>query len=89
MADKIFKQVDSLPELDIPDDRSVTTLYIGGLEDVVTEQDLRDHFYQFGEIRSVHVVQKQNCAFVTFSQREAAEAVSNHTSQPLDRDAIY
>lgn len=33
----------------------------------------RDHFYQFGEIRNLHVVPKQKCAFVSFSSREEAE----------------
>ena len=32
-----------------------------------------DHFYQFGEIREIRIVQKQNCAFVTFTTRQSAE----------------
>jgi hypothetical protein len=29
--------------------------YVGGLSDEVVEQDLKDHFYPFGEITSVKV----------------------------------
>ena len=37
----------------------------------------RDHFYQFGEISSIHVVPKQKCAFVTFATRQAAEKAAD------------
>lgn len=37
----------------------------------------RNHFYQFGEISSIHVVPKQKCAFVTFSTRPAAEKAAD------------
>lgn len=33
----------------------------------------RDHFYQFGEIRSINIIPKQQCAFVQFTNRQAAE----------------
>ena len=145
VAEKIFKQIDSLPKIELPEDRSISTLYIGGLDGVVTEKDLRcvavcvhvcmcayvhvcmcahvcvrvhvcecvcvmlvcvhvlcrsvncksppvhllpplpspplsslpcrDHYYQYGEVRAIHMAAEQNCAFVTFSAREAAEAV--------------
>ena len=47
--------------------------YIGGLVPDITEQDLRDEFYSFGEIASVRVVAFKMCAFVTFTTRAAAE----------------
>ena len=39
----------------------------------VTEQELRNHFYQFGEIRQITMAPKQSCAFVQFTRRGAAE----------------
>ena len=33
----------------------------------------RNHFYQFGEIRNISIVAKQQCAFVQFTSRTAAE----------------
>jgi len=42
-----------------------------------------DHFYQYGEIRSVTVVPKQSCAFVQFTQREAAERAAKETFNNL------
>ena len=69
VADKIMKRAETLPSLNPPEDPLITTLYIGGLGDEaeanpITEQDLRNHFYQYGEIRQVTVVAKQGCAFI-------------------------
>lgn len=73
VADKLLKRYEGMPKLDPPEDKSITTLYIGGLPDGTTEDNLRDHFYQFGEIRSITIVAKQQCAFVQFTTRIAAE----------------
>ncbi|CAJ0920136.1 21323_t:CDS:2 [Entrophospora sp. SA101] len=45
----------------------------GGIEDDITESDLRGHFYAFGEIKSVVVVHKSKCAFVNYATRASAE----------------
>lgn len=34
---------------------------------------LRNHFYQFGEIRTITLVERQQCAFVQFATRQGAE----------------
>ncbi|KAL4577659.1 hypothetical protein LXL04_013770 [Taraxacum kok-saghyz] len=44
---------------------SIRTLYVGGLDERVSEQDLRDNFYTHGEIESVKMVVQRACAFVT------------------------
>lgn len=41
--------------------------------DAISEDDLRDQFYPFGELRSVKKVASRSCAFVTYATREAAE----------------
>ncbi|KAH9397713.1 RNA binding motif protein 22 [Tyrophagus putrescentiae] len=64
-------------------DRSITTLYIGNVGETIEEADLRDHFYQFGEIRSINVVRKSNCAFVQYTTRAAAEAAIERSFQKL------
>ncbi|KAI1285761.1 Pre-mRNA-splicing factor RBM22 [Halotydeus destructor] len=74
VAEKLLKRVSDMPKPSPPEDQSVTTVYIGNIGDKVTEKDLRDYFYQFGEIRSISVVSKNNCAFVTFTNRSATEA---------------
>ena len=41
--------------------------------DDISEEDLRDQFYAYGELRSVKKVASRGCAFVTYATREAAE----------------
>jgi len=43
----------------------------------------RSHFYQFGEIQSITLVSKQNCAFVNFASRSAAEAAAEKSANKL------
>ena len=76
MADKLLKWASTMPCLDPSEDKIITTLYVGGLGDTITETDLKNHFYQFGEIRTITVVQRQQCAFIQFSTRQAAEVAA-------------
>jgi len=41
VADKLIKMAAELPQLATPDDRTITSLYVGGIEDDVAEKDLR------------------------------------------------
>ena len=41
VADKLLKRAAAMPKLEPPTDRTVMTLYVGGLDGRVTEQDLR------------------------------------------------
>ncbi len=41
VADKLLKQASDMPQLMPPEDKTVTSLYVGGVEADVTERDLR------------------------------------------------
>lgn len=41
VADKLLKRASTMPRLDPPEDKTITTLYIGGLGDTVTDGDLK------------------------------------------------
>lgn len=41
VADKLLKRASAMPRLDTPDDKSITTLYVGGLGDTITDSELR------------------------------------------------
>ena len=56
-----------------PSDPTIMTLFVGGLTPEITEDDLRDAFYPYGELRSVRKVDARSCGFVTYTTREAAE----------------
>lgn len=59
VAEKILKRAQAMPHLDPPEDRMITTLYVGGLDPSTSENDIRSAFYSYGEMRSVTLVQKQ------------------------------
>ncbi|XP_057953251.1 zinc finger CCCH domain-containing protein 49 [Malania oleifera] len=83
VALKLLNKAGEMPSLEPPEDESIKTLYVGGLDARVTEQDLRDHFYAHGEIESVRMVLQRACAFVTYTTREGAEKAAEELSNKL------
>uniref|UniRef100_A0A182NGG8 Pre-mRNA-splicing factor RBM22 n=1 Tax=Anopheles dirus TaxID=7168 RepID=A0A182NGG8_9DIPT len=83
VADKLMKRAASIPTLDPPEDKTITTLYVGNLGEHITEVDIRDNFYHYGEIRSVSLVPRQQCAFVQYTKRAAAELAAEKTFNKL------
>lgn len=86
MAEKILNRAKALPTLEPPVDSSVTTLYLGnlGTAGLISEKDLRDHFYQFGDIRDLRLLETKQCAFITFTTREAAEIAAERSFKKLN-----
>lgn len=83
VADKLLKRAAAMPRLEPPEDKSITTLYVGNLGERIGEKELRDHFYQYGELRSINVVAKQQYAFVQFTLRSAGELAAERTFNKL------
>lgn len=83
VADKILKRAAALPTLTPPEDRTITTLYVGNIGEHITETDIKDNFYQFGEIRQITLVPRQQCAFVQYTKRSAAELAAEKTFNKL------
>ena len=80
---KLLSKAGEMPSLTPPDDETIRTLYIGGLDSRVTEQDLRDQFYAHGEIESIRMVLQRACAFVTYTTREGAEKAAEELANKL------
>jgi pre-mRNA-splicing factor RBM22/SLT11 len=56
----------------------VSTVWVAGVvpEKKITEQDIKDHFYSFGEIVKIRMVPTSKCAFVEFvSHDQASRAI--------------
>ncbi|KVI11053.1 zinc finger CCCH domain-containing protein 49-like [Cynara cardunculus var. scolymus] len=83
VALKLLNKAGDMPSLEPPDDESIRTLYVGGLDARISEQDLRDNFYAHGEIESVKMVLQRACAFVTYTTREGAEKAAEELSNKL------
>ncbi|XBH92603.1 hypothetical protein VPH35_083693 [Triticum aestivum] len=54
-------------------DLTNTTVFVGGLDPNVSEDDLKQTFSQYGEISSVKIPVGKQCGFVQFLQRKNAE----------------
>uniref|UniRef100_A0A183C0R8 Pre-mRNA-splicing factor RBM22 n=1 Tax=Globodera pallida TaxID=36090 RepID=A0A183C0R8_GLOPA len=87
VAEKLMNRAKAMPKLTPPEDQSITTLFLGNLGResrlIVNEADIRDYFYQFGEIRQVHVVPNKCCAFIQFTTRQATEVAAERTFEQL------
>ncbi|CAA2982343.1 zinc finger CCCH domain-containing 49-like [Olea europaea subsp. europaea] len=83
VALKLLNKAGEMPSLEPPDDESIRTLYVGGLDARISEQDLRDHFYAHGEIESIKMVLQRACAFVSYTTREGAERAAEELSNKL------
>jgi len=60
--------------LEPPADRSIATLFVGGVGEGVSEDDIRAALEGAGELKSVKKLGARKCAFATFRKREGAEA---------------
>ncbi|GKU98803.1 hypothetical protein SLEP1_g11753 [Rubroshorea leprosula] len=83
VALKLLNKAGEMPSLEPPEDESIRTLYVGGLDKRITEQDLRDNFYAHGEIESIKMVLDKACAFVTYTTREGTEKAAEELSNKL------
>ncbi|KAJ7964864.1 Zinc finger CCCH domain-containing protein [Quillaja saponaria] len=83
VAAKLLNKAGEMSSLKPPEDESIRTLYVGGLDGRVTEQDLRDHFYAHGEIESIKMVVQRAYAFVTYTTRDGAEKAAEELSNKL------
>ncbi|PKI44751.1 hypothetical protein CRG98_034860 [Punica granatum] len=54
-------------------DSTNTTIFVGGLDPNVSDEDLRQPFSQYGEIVSVKIPTGKGCGFVQFANRNNAE----------------
>ena len=63
------KPADILP----PHDKSVTSLFVTGVEDDLPEHAIRTHFAQYGALRSVVCSHRSHAAFLNYMSRESAE----------------
>lgn len=66
-----------------PEDTTITTLWLGGIDHETTEDELKVKFYPYGELQSIRVVPAKSCAFVTFHTRVAAEEAAKKLADKL------
>lgn len=87
VAEKMLKRAAERPsrKLTPPEDTSITTLFIGGVDpEKVTEDDLQRRFYEYGDIKGIRVIGNKKCAFITFVTREGAEKAAEDAAFNLN-----
>ncbi|KAI8613911.1 hypothetical protein BC830DRAFT_1129827 [Chytriomyces sp. MP71] len=76
VAKRMLNRTDKASSLAKPTDPNVTSLFITGVDEEITQDDLREHFDSYGEIKSVVVVYKTKTAFINYAHRASAEAAA-------------
>ncbi|GJX88591.1 polyadenylate-binding protein RBP47 [Tanacetum coccineum] len=71
------------------EDSSNTTIFVGGLDSEVNDEDLRQTFIQCGEILSVKIPIGKGCGFVRFANRSSAEeAIQNMHGTVIGKQTV-
>ena len=73
LAEKYLERASKFAELTPPDDEGICSLWVGGITPHITQQDLHDAFYAYGEVAEIKLLPERRCAFVTYTVRKAAE----------------
>lgn len=84
VAMKLLRKAGETSNLEPPEDESINTLYIGGLNSgTILEHDIRNQFYGYGEIQSIRILAEKACVFVTYTIRQGAEKAMQELSKML------
>lgn len=59
-----------------PKDPNVASLFVAGVEDDLPEHDIRTHFAQYGQLRSVVCSHRAHCAYINYVKRQDAETAA-------------
>jgi pre-mRNA-splicing factor RBM22/SLT11 len=59
-----------------PQDPTVASLFVTGVEDDLPEHDIRTHFAQYGSLRSVVCSHRAHCAYINYVKRADAETAA-------------
>jgi pre-mRNA-splicing factor RBM22/SLT11 len=59
-----------------PRDPNVASLFVTGVEDDLPEHEIRTHFAQYGQLRSLVCSHRAHCAYVNYVERSDAETAA-------------
>ncbi|KAF2444718.1 hypothetical protein P171DRAFT_412520 [Karstenula rhodostoma CBS 690.94] len=59
-----------------PRDPNVASLFVTGVEDDLPEHEIRTHFAQYGQLRSVVCSHRAHCAYINYVKRQDAETAA-------------
>lgn len=59
-----------------PRDPNIASLFVTGVEDDLPEHEIRTHFAQYGQLRSVVCSHRAHCAYINYVKRKDAETAA-------------
>ncbi|KAH3674167.1 hypothetical protein WICMUC_003408 [Wickerhamomyces mucosus] len=81
---KIISKLPLKGSLNPPNDKSITSLFIFGIDDSLPEYKISDFFEQYGKIKSFNCQHRAKCGYITFVKREDAELAAKKIPKPDD-----
>mmetsp|Transcript_6275 Transcript_6275/g.5388 ORF Transcript_6275/g.5388 Transcript_6275/m.5388 type:complete len:197 (+) Transcript_6275:481-1071(+) len=83
LAKKMITKMKKSEKPPPPENKSITTLFVGGVEEGLSEQDIVDFFKKYGKVNGIRLREKSKCAFICFDERSAAEKAIDHLFSKL------
>jgi len=73
-----------------PANPDIKTLYISNIPtEIVTEEDLRQVFEKYGQLKDLRLMVKSRCAFINYLERSSAESAAENLHNNLEIKECY
>lgn len=83
LAGKLLTKIKKHEKPEPPENKKITTLFIGGVDEDLSETDIVEFFKKYGKVKGIRIRQKSKCAFICFEERSAAELAVDHLYSKL------
>ena len=83
LSSSYLSKIKNANAIHVPNDLSITTLWVGNVSLDIDERDLLEVFYMFGKINNVYINKQNGYAFVEFSTHAEAEIAVNSLHNSL------
>lgn len=83
LAGKMLNKVKKNEKPSPPENKNITTLFIGGVDEGLSESDIVEFFKKYGKVQGIRMRLKANCAFICFEERSSAEIAIDHLFNKL------
>ena len=83
LANKMLTKIKKEEKPQPPENKNITTLFLGGVEDDLTETDIVEFFKKYGKVKGIRMRPKAKCAFICFENRSSTEFAVEHLYSKL------
>lgn len=83
LAAKMIGKIKKHEKPSPPENKNITTLFIGGVDETLPESDIVEFFKKYGKVKGIRIRLKSNWAFIWFAERSSAEIAIDHLYDKL------